>query len=475
MPGDAPKRVAIVGGGITGLAAAHRLATNRSSGAPIEQVLFEAGDRLGGVIYSDRIDGCVVEAGPDSFLTEKPQAFDLARELDIAGDVIGSNDNERLTYILHRHRLVPLPDGLMFLVPTRLLPMAFTPLIPLADKIGMLRELFLRPRKVDEESVAGFVERHFGRGMVDNIADPLLSGVYGGDADQLSVRSTLPRFADMEEKRGSLIRAVLAARKKMRHTTVIPRSLFSTMRSGLSQFVVALEARLPAGSVSLQTSVTELRPSPWPAGGDGYELLSDGRELGRFGAVILALPAHHSARLLAGVDARLADPLAEIPYSSSMTVVLGYPPHIREQLPPGFGFLVPHNEGLRTRACTFVHAKFPQRVPEDLALLRCFLGGTRDPQVLDLSDAEITALVRQELSAILALEEEPRFVRIYRWRGAMAQYAVGHRDRVTAVKQALADYPGLYVAGNWESGIGISDCIRTGQTAATNAVRFLLS
>jgi len=473
MPGDTPARIAIVGGGITGLAAAHRLATARSSSAAVEQVLFEASNRLGGVIYSDRVDGCVVETGPDSFLTEKPQTLDLARELGIAGDVIGSNDRERVTYILHRGRLAPLPDGLMFLVPTRLLPMALTPLIPFFDKIGMLRELFHRPRKVGDESVASFVERHFGRGMVENIADPLLSGVYGGDAGQLSVQATLPRFAEMEEKRGSLIRAVLQARKKARHTTVVPRALFSTLKSGLSQMVVALEARLPAGSVQLETSVTELRPSPGPAGGQGYELLSAGRALGRFDAVILALPAYQSGRLLAGVDARLSEPLLQFPYSSSMTVVLGYPRQVREHLPPGFGFLVPRKEGLRMLACTFVHGKFPERVPENLAVLRCFLGGSRDERVLDLNDADVTALVRRELHGILGLKDEPRFVRIYRWRGAMAQYAVGHRDRVLAVKQALAAHPGLYAAGNWEAGIGISDCIRSGQTQAINALRSL--
>lgn len=215
MPTDGSFRVAVIGGGITGLAAAHRLATAGVAGRPVEAHLFDARSRLGGVIYTDQVDGCLVEAGPDSFLTEKPQALDLARELGLAGDVIGSDDPRRRTYILHRGKLATLPDGLMFLVPTRLWSMVATPLIPLREKIAMPLELLRRPRPVGDESVASFVKRHFGRGMAENIADPLLSGVYGGDAGQLSVRATLPRFAEMEESQGSLIRAVLKARRAM--------------------------------------------------------------------------------------------------------------------------------------------------------------------------------------------------------------------------------------------------------------------
>lgn len=436
-------RVAVVGGGISGLAAAYDLAR----GGRAEVHLFEATSRLGGVIFTDTIEGCAVEAGPDSFLTEKPQTLELARELGIADEAIGSNDSERRTYILHRDRLEPLPDGLQFLVPTRLLPILTTPLIPVREKIGIVGELFLPPRRTTvDESVADFVRRHFGRGMVDNIADPLLSGIYGGDSSELSAHATLPRFVQMEEQRGSLTRAVLAAPKKASH------ALFSTFRDGLGRIVEALQARLNNISIHCGTRV-----GAW-------------EDIAGFEAIILALPAHESARLLRALDAALAEPLAAIPYSSSITIALGYDAEVRRKLPSGFGFLVPRTENRRLLACTFVHSKFPQRVPPEFALLRCFAGGRRDERVLDLSDAEVSLMVRSELRDILGLAAEPRFVRVYRWPRSMAQYTLGHQERVSAIKDRLRSHPGLYLAGNWESGIGISDCIRTGRSVAAQVL-----
>jgi len=474
MPANGRFRVAVIGGGISGLAAAYRLAKARAAGQPLEEHLFEAQTRLGGVIHTDQADGCLIEAGPDSFLSEKPQAFELARELGLAGDVVGSDDARRHTYILHRGKLATLPDGLMFLVPTRLLPMLTTPLVPFAEKVGMLRELFRKPQAVGDESVAGFVERHFGRAMVENIADPLLAGVYGGSADELSIRATLPRFADMEQREGSLIRAVLKARRKMRRVPRGPLALFSTLENGLAQFTRAIEQRLEPSRVHCGAGVAGIRVAP--AGGHGrpgYDLVCQGGLQAGFDALILALPAHESARLLSSRDPELAAPLAQIPYSSSMTVAVGYHHRVRRMLPPGFGFLVPRREGPRLLACTFVHAKFPSRVPPDRALLRCFLGGSRDEAILNLDDEQAARLVLEELRQILGLSEEPLFVRVYRWRRSMAQYAVGHLDRVAAIHQRLRHHPGTFLAGNWESGIGISDCIRSGQTAASNCLRYL--
>ncbi len=478
MLASLPARVAVVGGGISGLAAALHLAAARAAGRAVEAHLIEGGARLGGVVYTEQVESCAIEAGPDSFLTEKPEALELAAELGIAGNVIGSNDSERRTYILHRGRLVPLPDGLQLLVPTRLLPMVTTPLVSLGEKLKMLGELFHRRRSVPEESVASFVTRHFGKGMVESFADPLLSGVYGGDAAQLSVRATLPRFAQMEEAHGSVIRAVRRARRNLRRAATAavnphPASpLFSTLNGGLSQMVEAIRTRLDAGSVHCGTQVTAIRCGTGP-GRRAYSVLSPGRSLPEFDAVILALPAHESARLLADLDAELAAPLAAVPYSSSVIVALGYPAPVRKRLPPGFGFLVPRREQRRMLACTFVHSKFPGRVPPDRALLRCFLGGSRDEGVLELDDGQMAALVEQELRSILGLVETPLFLRIYRWPRAMAQYTLGHQQRVAAVKERLARHPGLYLAGNWDAGIGLSDCIRSGRAAATDCLRGL--
>ena len=473
-----PSRVAVVGGGISGLAAAFGLAVARAVGQQVEEHLFESSGRLGGVIHTDRAEGCVVEAGPDSFLTEKPQTLELAAELGIAADVIGSNDSARRTYILHRQKLVPLPDGLQFLVPTRLLPMASTPLIPWVQKLKMLGELFHARRPAPEESVASFVARHFGSAMVERIADPFLAGIYGGEAAQLSVQATLPRFVEMEQQHGSLIRAALEARRSAGRAVqaAAPRPLFSTLRGGLAQIVEAIRPRLETGGgvprIHCQTSVAAIQVTDG-SGRPSYDLIAGGRIFPDFDALILALPAQESARLVQGLDRELAAPLAAMPYSSSLTVAVGYPAHVRAKLPPGFGFLAPRKEGRRLLACTFVHTKFPSRVPPERALLRCFLGGSRDAAVLELGDDQIAALVREELSGILGLAEEPLFVRIYRWPRSMPQYTLGHQQRVAAVRQGLRRHSGLFLAGNWESGVGISDCIRSGRAAAADCLRYI--
>jgi len=476
MSTSRPVRVAVLGGGISGLAAALDLASARGAGRLVEPHLFESGGRLGGVIHTDRAEGCLIEAGPDSFLTEKPQALELAAELGLAGDVIGSNDAARRTYILHRGKLTTLPDGLQFLVPTRLLPMLTTPLVPFAEKVKMLRELWLKPQAVPEESVASFVARHFGAGMVENIADPLLAGVYGGDPGQLSVQATLPRFVEMEQKHGSLIRAVLHARKAARAAAAAgnphaPRPLFSTLKGGLAQMVEAIRARLDPRGLHCGTPIASLEVVE-VGGRRTYNLFSAGRTFPDFDALVLALPAHEAARLVRGLDSELAALLAGVPYSSSATVALGYAARVRSMLPPGFGFLAPRKERRRLLACTFVHSKFPERVPPDRALVRCFLGGSRDEAILEMDDDRMVNLAQEELRGILGLVEPPLFARVYRWPRAMAQYTLGHQQRVAGVKQRLAGQKGLFLAGNWDSGIGISDCIRSGRSAATDCLRY---
>ena len=471
----------MVGGGIAGLSAAHTLARARRDGAPINATLFEARDRLGGVIRTERAEGFVIEGGPDSFLAEKPEAAALARELGLGDQLLGSNDRERRTYILHRGRLTPLPDGLLLLVPTRLWPMATTPLIPLAGKIAMAAEWFRSPpaSQADDESVASFVQRHFGEAMVENIVDPLLAGVYGGDCRQLSVRSVLPRFWEMERRSGSLTRATLRARRERIKAAVEARrsgnsarqqalSLFMTLEGGLDQLVSALVEGLETLQVQLSTRVSSLAPPASPA--DAYKIRLENGSALEAEAVVLAMPAHECAKLIAPFSASLAARLGEIPYSSSMTVSLAYDRGAREMLPPGFGFLVPRKEKRRLMACTFVHAKFNHRAPEGKALVRCFLGGWADPEVLNLSDQEAVALVRRELQAILNFNPPPLFSRVHRWPSSMAQYVVGHAERVRAIEAELQKLPGLFLAGNAYSGIGISDCARTGRTAAERAL-----
>ena len=455
------KRIAIIGGGVAGLSAAHALEQRRRAGADIEYILYESSARLGGVVLTDKVDGCLIEAGPDSFLTEKPWASDLCKQIGLGDQLIGSNDGERKTYILKKGRLVVMPDGLMFMVPTRILPTVMSPLFSTATKLRMAREWFYPANEVNgDESVASFVKRHYGAEVVDYLADPLLMGVYGGEAAQLGVRAVLPRFADMEARHGSLGRAMIAARKKV-PVGAPARALFTSVKHGMQQMTDALVAKLGHASLLLGTEVLGIQAQ------DSGWIVSAGLKTDHFDAIVLALPAYVAGRLMAGTSPQLASELNGIPYSSSVTVALGYGADVRASLPPGFGFLVPRREGKRMMAATFVHNKFPHRVPDDKALLRCSLGGARDEAVLSLPDEEILRIVRSDLQAIVGLTAEPLFARVYKWKASMAQYTVGHLERVKRIGQMLP--PGIFLAGNGYQGIGVPDCVRTGSEAAERA------
>jgi oxygen-dependent protoporphyrinogen oxidase len=455
------KRIAIIGGGISGLSAAFRLEKRRRQGAQLEYVVFESGPRFGGVVGTDRVDDCLIEAGPDSFLTEKPWAADLCRELDLGDQLIGSNDAERKTYILIDGRLVPLPDGLMFMVPTNLLSAFSSPLFSWTTKLRMIREWFHRPTVSNDITVAEFVSRHYGREMVDRVADPLLAGVYGGSADELSLWSVLPRFAQMEGRYGSLGKA-LAASKAMQPTS--SNALFTSLKKGMQQLTDALVSQIPEFARRTDAPVDAVQ-----AESGKWLLVSKGRTE-EFDAVVVATPAYAAGKLLASSDSQIAPDLISIPYSSSVTVTVGYDERVRATLPPGFGFLVPRTEKARLIAATFVHNKFSNRVPENKALVRCFLGGTRDASILQASEDEIKRIVLQDLEAILGIRAQTAFCRISKWNQAMAQYSVGHGARVERIRAQLAEIRGLALAGNAYGGIGVPDCVRSGSEAAAKVL-----
>ena len=456
------KRIAIIGGGISGLSAAFRLEQKKKQGLRLEYVLLESGPRFGGVIQTERVGDFLVEAGPDSFLTEKAWAADLCAELGLRDELVPSNDAARKTYILVSGHLVPLPDGLMFMVPTKLLSALSSPLFSWTTKLRMLREWFYRRVESSSDfSVAKFVERHYGREMVDRVADPLLAGVYGGSADELSVRSVLPRFVEMEARYGSLGKAMVAARTQQQSSG---RSLFTSLRSGMQQITDALLARIAAPARRANSAVERIGSE------SGKWLVMSSGRTEEFDAVVIAAPAYSASRLLQEANTELASVLSAIRYSSSVTVALGYDERVRVGLPEGFGFLIPRTESHRIIAATFVHNKFSHRAPDNRALIRCFLGGTRDEAILHLSDDEIAAIVKQDLLAILGIDNEPQFVRIYRWQKAMAQYEVGHRNRVERIRSLLGETPGLALAGNYLGGIGVPDCVRAGSEAATKVL-----
>ena len=463
------KRIAIIGGGISGLSAVYALEEKRRAGADVEYLLYESSARLGGVLVTDRVDGCILEAGADSFLTEKPWAIDLCKKLGLGDQLIGSNDADRKTYILVHGKLVEIPDGLMFMVPTKLAPTVLSPLFSWGTKLRMAREWFHPPHQANrDETVAAFVERHYGPEMVDRLADPLLSGVYGGEASQLSVRAVLPRFADMEAKHGSLGRAMLSARVAMAKSAKGPaRPLFTSLKDGMQQMIDALVAVLDRASLQTSTPVQSVSPE-----GGGW-VVSAGLDTDQFDAVILALPTRAAAAILQRCGPELSSELASIDYSSSVTVALGYDQQVRASLPPGFGFLVPRSEGKRMLAATFVHNKFPHRAPANRAIIRCFLGGARGEQMLSLSEEEILRIVREELDRILHLKAEPLFARVFKWRGAMAQYGVGHLERIERIAKLRQKLPGLALAGNGFTGIGVPDCVRSGTAAVEEMLKNL--
>lgn len=464
------KRIAIIGAGVSGLAAATAIQRAKEAGADVEFTLFERSDRLGGVMVTDHIDGCLIEAGPDSFLSEKTYGADFCRMFGLGDQIIGSNDSERITYIVVNNQLVAMPDGLMFMVPTKILPTVTTSLFTWGTKVKMGMEFFSKPPVTNgDETVGDMVRRHYGQEVVERLADPLLSGVYGGDADSLSVQAVLPRFADMERKYGSLSRGMLAARKKMAEMTkkagpgYKPRPLFSSLKNGMQQLVDAVAGYLPKQNIHTGVSAESVTRNAygWTVAVNGVSRVFDG--------LIIATPAHASGKLLGSVDGALAAELNGVSYSSSVTVAATYDRHDLAHMPPGFGFLVPKTENRRVRALTFVHNKFPHRAPADKGILRVFLGGLSDEGVLTLRDEEILSTVRRELREMIKLEAPPRVERVYRWNKAMAQYGPGHLDRVKRIQQSVAAAPGLALAGNAFQGIGVPDCIASGLNAA-NAV-----
>ncbi len=464
------KRVAIIGGGTSGLAAAITLERARREGAAVDYTIFEAAPRLGGVLVTEHIDDCIVESGPDSFLTEKSWGLDFVKSLGLGDQIIGSNDAERVTYILVKGRLVPIPDGLMFMVPTKIAPIISTPLFSWRAKLSFARELFQKPDSSGDrdETVAEMVERHFGPEMVDRLADPLLAGVYGGAAADLSAAAVLPRFVEMEKKYGSLSRGMLQARKARAaaasSASTAPRSappLFTTLRNGMQELVDTIVPQLPSTACRTALKVLSVNQN-----GGKWMVAPEQSSPEQFDSVILALPANRAGRLLEKTSAPLADELKQVQYSSSMVVVCGFNRTDLAPAPPGFGFLVPRSEHRTILAATFVHVKFSHRAPPDRGLVRCFIGGWGNESVLETPDDQILAAVAKDLRQIVGITAAPRFARVYRWRGAMAQYTRGHLARVARIEQLRRTIAGLELAGNAYRGIGVPDCIATGKAAA---------
>jgi oxygen-dependent protoporphyrinogen oxidase len=459
-------KLAIVGGGIAGLAAAHRaVELAREGGRRLELALFEAGDRLGGTIQTDRYEGFLVECGPDSFLSEKPWALELCKRLGIEDRLVRTDDRFRRTYVAFRGRLHPLPDGFQLLAPTRLGPFIRSSLFSWPGKLRMAMDLVL-PRGGDpDESLGAFVTRRLGSEALERVAQPLVAGIYTADPDALSLAATMPRFLELERKDRSLIlglwRGARRAPAEAAGASGARWSLFVTFAAGMEELIRVLGARLPSDAIRLKARVTDVarEGSGWRLGlRDGPPATAD--------AVIIATESHQAGRMLRYADPGLAHLLEGIPYASSATVTLGWR---RADIPhplDGFGFVVPQIERRPIIACTFSSVKYPGRAPDGFALLRVFMGGALNERILDGDDETLTRVARAELGEFLGVTAPPLFSRVSRYPKAMPQYHVGHLARVEAIEGCLRAHPGLVLVGGAYRGVGISDCVRSGEDAA---------
>lgn len=444
------RRVAIVGGGVSGLSAAYYLGRH---GIPC--TLIEREQRLGGIIRTERFGDCLVEAGPDSWLAEKAWMLELVRELGLGDQLVGSNDAERRTYVLRRGRPVPLPDSMRLLAPSKPWQAVTSSLFGAATKVRMAGEWFRRPETRPERSVAEFVDDHFGREAVEYIAQPMLAGVYGSPPEDLSADSVIPRFVEYERRHGSLLRGAW----KNRHRRP-DGALFLTLREGMESLTDALRRHLPANCEVVTDEVLAVQP-----GAAGWRVQAEG---GAWEAtdVIVATPACEAGRLLASVDAALAELLASIVYTSSVVVGLVYPQDRFDHALDGFGLLIPRAEGGSLAACTWMNTKFADRAGEGKVLLRAFLGGEAAERALGESDESVRELADAELRRWMGFGAALLEARSYCWPSAMPQYAVGHATKVSAIGEGLVRHPGLHLAGNGYAGLGVPDCVRRSERIA---------
>jgi oxygen-dependent protoporphyrinogen oxidase len=463
------QRIAVIGGGVSGLAAAHRF---RELAPQTQVTLFEAGSRLGGVVSTVHRDGFQVEQSADNFITTLPWGLDLCQRLGLTGQLVRTNASCPRTFVVRRGRLHRLPDGFLMMAPTQLWPMAVTPILSPLGKLRAALEFFIPPRRDDDdESMAQFVRRRLGREAFDRLVEPLVGAVYAADMEKLSVKATLSRFREMEKQHGSLIRAM---RYQMKHKpnagtlysgsaeSGARYSMFVTLSEGLSTLVEAITARLPPESIRLNSPIERIdrSGSVWrisPAGAGQFL---------EFDALVVAAPAHRASPLLAPIDAELAAELGQIEYSGTAIVSVGYDVRQVGHRLDGMGAVVPSIENSPILACSFSSQKYPHRAPAGKTLLRVFVGGARRPELAEMPDAQLLPLVLQHLRPLLRIEGEPVFCDIAHWPRTMPQYHVGHQQRVARIEARLAALPGLKLAGSAFRGVGLPDCIHSGESAA---------
>jgi len=456
-----PQRVAVIGGGITGLAAAHRLIELDSN---LRVTLFEASDHLGGVLRTTSRDGFLLEAGADNFITTVPWALDLCRRIGFEDQLIPTNSGFRQVFVVCRGKPHHLPDGFVVMAPGKLWPILTTPILSPLGKLRLACERFVPSRRgTDDESLASFCKRRLGRETYERLVQPLVGGIYTGDPEKLSLRSTLPRFAEMEEQHGSLTRALGRQPKTRGQTSGARYSMFVAPRDGMSSLIDAIAIRLPPDSVCRGARVQRIERT---VNGWKISVEETSRVPIEFDAVILATPAKTSANLMQALDKQIAAELSEIHHARCSIVSLGYS---REQIThplDGFGVVVPHIERRKILSASFSSIKYPGRAPDGHVLIRTFIGGDCQPELANLSDDDLLRTATDELRTLLNISGDPVMSHISCRRAAMPQYFVGHADRIASLRRNLVQHPGLLLAGNAYDGVGVPTCIRSGELAA---------
>ncbi len=470
------KNILIVGGGIAGLSTAYYLKKGldeRAKGS-CTITLVEKGSRLGGNIVTERLDGFLVEGGPDCFLSEKPWALALCRELGLSEELLPTKKPSGTTYVFSEGSLHPLPEGIILMVPTRILPLLSDTLISWRGKLRMAMEPFIpRRRGAGDESLADFVRRRLGEEVLQKIAQPLVAGIHAGDPETMSVRASFPKFVEMEEQYGSLVRGMLYRMRALRGMAKKGGeerlTMFLSLKSGMQLLVDTLAERIKDGVTILKDRGMKRIERP----GNHYMAETDREETIRADALVVATPAYVAASLVEALDRELSSLLLTIPYVSTATVSLGYEREGLSHPMDGFGFVVPEVEGRAIMAATWTSSKWEARAPEGRALIRCFVGGAKRGELVSMDDGQLAGLVKKDLRDIMGIQTPPLFVRIYRWHRAMPQYTIGHMERVKGIEELCERHSGLFLTGSAYHGIGISDTVREAETTAERVVTTL--
>ena len=471
-------KVIIIGGGIAGLAAAvHLKAGAKAYDKTIDVMVLEKNDRIGGKILTERHGNYLVEGGPDSFLPEKVWSVNLAKHLGLEPEMLPSNDEFKGTFIYSRSRLHSLPEGVMLMVPTSFWPMAKSSLITWPGKLRMGMEVFMPKRKYrEDESLASFVTRRLGRECLENIADPLVAGIHTSNPDNMSVLATFPRTVQMEQKSGSLIHGMVSAMKNRPHATLSgpppkpgqPKmTYFMSFRNGMQTLSQACADRIGAGSIRTGAAVSAIEPS-----GKEYRVVLANGEMLDADHVLIASAAYDAAEMVKGFDAGLAAHMNSIEWSSSATVSVAFRKSDITVPLKGFGFIVPRAEGRRINASTYSSIKWSFRAPDDMVMVRVFVGGGHHEELVhELDDAGMLKMVLEELDTIVGIKANAQFSKVYRWNKGMPKYTVGHLDRIALLDRTLSAHPGLHLIGCSYKGIGIGDCVHEAQIAAEKILK----